>query len=205
MSTPESVSVIEWGVAGRPFPGMRESGDREIVVFCPPRVVTAVADGLGHGAEAAVAAKGAASVLTRHPGAAPDDLMRHCHEELRRTRGAVLSVASFDTTDDSMTWLGVGNVEGILVRNDDAAQPKRHALLLRSGVVGYRLPPLRSESLRVFPGDRLILATDGISSDFCSEFPFGRTPQELADYLLERYGKVTDDALVLVVGYLGRS
>jgi hypothetical protein len=144
-------------------------------------------------------------VLTRHAGAVPNDLMLRCHEELRRTRGVVLSVAAFDTTDDSMTWLGVGNVEGMLVRHDDSVQPRRHALLLRSGVVGYRLPPLRSETLRVFPDDRLILATDGISSDFCSEQPFGRTPQELAQYILERHGKVTDDALVLVVRYLGRS
>jgi serine/threonine protein phosphatase PrpC len=205
LSSTESTLAVEWGVAARPLHATEECGDTELVAFSPPTVVVAVADGLGHGAEAAVAAKAVASVLTRHAGGTPTDLILRCHEELRRTRGAVVSLASFDTTDDRMTWLGVGNVEGILVRQDDAAQPRRHALLLRSGVVGYRLPTLRTETLQVSPGDRLILATDGIRSDFSSESPFGRTVQELADHILARHGKPTDDALVLVARYLGRA
>jgi hypothetical protein len=51
----------------------------------------------------------------------------------------------------------------------------------------------------------LVLATDGIGSDFHGEMPLGGRPQDAADYILGRYGKKTDDALVLVARYVGPS
>ena len=52
-------------------------------------------------------------------------------------------------------------------------------------------------------GDTLILATDGVRSDFLdASLPY-QEPQALADHVLGRFGTQTDDALVLVVRYLG--
>ena len=34
-----------------------------------------------------------------------------------RTRGVVLSIALFNAENNTMTWLGVGNVDGLLLRN----------------------------------------------------------------------------------------
>jgi len=53
-------------------------------------------------------------------------------------------------------------------------------------------------------GDTLVLATDGIASGFLSDVSSRDEPQRLADHILDRYGKGTDDALVLVARYLGR-
>ena len=56
----------------------------------------------------------------------------------------------------------------------------------------------------IMRGDTLILATDGIRSDFLGALlPQGDPPQALADHILARWSKQTDDALVLVVRYLG--
>src|SRR5215471_9945919 len=71
-------------------------------------------------------------------------LLRRCHAALRHTRGAVISVASINATYDSMVWVGVGNVEGVILRaRDNTTQTLEHIPLL-PGVAGYQLPPLRA-------------------------------------------------------------
>ena len=46
-----------------------------------------------------------------------------------------------------MTWLGVGNVDGFLLRADNQTKPAHESLFLRGGVVGYQLPSLRPSTL----------------------------------------------------------
>ena len=53
------------------------------------------------------------------------------------------------------------------------------------------------------PGDTLILSTDGIRSGFAASVTSAEAPQVIADRVLAGYAKGTDDALVLVVRYLG--
>jgi hypothetical protein len=48
-----------------------------------------------------------------------------------------------------------------------------------------------------------VLATDGVTADFSVSLESGVGAQELADRVLERHGKGTDDALAAVVRYLG--
>jgi serine phosphatase RsbU (regulator of sigma subunit) len=159
-------------------------------------------DGLGHGVEAAAAARAAASLLEAYRGQWVVDLMELCHASLYSTRGVVMSLASFDAIERTLSWIAVGNVEGIVLRADPAASPSRHPLLLRGGVVGYRLPDLHASVLGVSPGDTLILATDGIRGDFGLHLDPGDTPREIADRILLEYGRTPDDALVLVARFL---
>jgi negative regulator of sigma-B (phosphoserine phosphatase) len=197
--------TIAWGVADRALAGQAESGDLHVVVPVASGVAVAVIDGLGHGSEAAEAARVAAATLTTHAEKSLADVLQRCHEALRRTRGAVISAASFDTALATLSWTGVGNVDGMLYRGSPEAKPAREALLLRGGVVGFSLPPLRVSELAVSPGDTLVLATDGISSGFKHESMCDRPVQDVADGLLDRYGKPNDDALVLVARYCGAS
>ena len=53
-----------------------------------------------------------------------------------------MSVAVLDARAETMTWVGVGNVEGVLLRAQAAVSPRRESLLLRGGVIGGRLPAL---------------------------------------------------------------
>jgi len=195
--------LIEWAAAEGTRAGQTESGDRYLVAPTPDGALVAVVDGLGHGAEAADAAKVAVRSLERHAQQPVIPLVRDCHRSLLGTRGAVISVASFTAHDQTMTWLGVGNVEGLLLRAL-ATSPRRESLLLRGGVVGVHLPALAAEIVPVTPGDTLILATDGVRSDFSNDrLPQRDPPPRLSDYILARWGKQNDDALVLVVRYLG--
>jgi negative regulator of sigma-B (phosphoserine phosphatase) len=198
-----AVTLIDWGVARLTLAGEAESGDLHVVRAVRSGVLVSVVDGLGHGAEAAAAARGAVAALTRHADESVLPLISRCHEALHGTRGVVMSVALFDRVEASMTWLGVGNVEGVLLYTDPAARRARTTLLTRGGIVGSELPRLRAEVISLTPGDTLIFATDGIKEGFSDGLPADARPQQLADHILARYGKDTDDALVLVARYTG--
>src|SRR5262249_60434343 len=99
-------------------------------------------------------------------------------------------------------WPRVRDGDGLLTCAQAASPPSRELLLLRRGVVGLHTPALTAAIVPVVPGDTLILATDGVRSEFLDEFRAHRDgPQVLADRILERFGRGTDDALVLVARY----
>ena len=200
---PKLPPLIEWGVAVQPLEGEAESGDQYVVRPLPKGVLVAAVDGLGHGPEAAAAARSAVVTLEGYAHEPVISLVKRCHERLMRTRGVVMSLASFNALDNTMTWLGVGNVEGALLRADGTASPARESILLRGGVVGYQLPALHAAILPVAQGDVLILATDGIRGGFVEDVTLSDPPQRIAEQILARRGGGTDDALVLVARYLG--
>ena len=196
-------SAIEWGVAVRALAGQSSSGDLYIVKPFRRGMLMAVLDGIGHGEEAASAGRIALKILATHAEEPVITLVQKCHEGLRGTRGVVMSIASLDVTHGVMTWLGVGNVQGVLLRHGPTPTLPEEALLLRAGVVGIELPSLQAAMLSVSVGDTLILATDGIDSDFARQLVRNYLPQKAAEGILARHGKPTDDALVLVARHLG--
>jgi hypothetical protein len=199
-------SIVEWAVAGRALgePGeTNESGDIEVVVPFPDGILIGVIDGLGHGTEAAHAARTAARVLTEHAAEPVLDLVRRCHDSLRKTRGAVMTLASLNGVESSITWTAVGNVEGVLMRAHPTADSRHEAVSARGGIVGYQLPPLRASSLSVTRGDTLVMATDGIRSGFTAGVNLHHGPREIAESILSLHSRGTDDSLVLVAQYLG--
>ena len=202
MSTPR---LIDWGVATLALRGEVQSGDLHLVKPVGTGVLVAVVDGLGHGAEAATAAQAAVAALERHATESPIALIERCHRALKGTRGVVMSVALFARPERSMTWLGVGNVEGLLLYGDSAARSgsPRTGLVTRGGIVGSELPRPHPVVLPIAAGDTLIFTTDGIREGFAEALSSEATPQQLADHILARHGKGTDDALVLVARYLG--
>jgi phosphoserine phosphatase RsbX len=196
---------IDWGLAERPRPGDAESGDRHVVQPFASGVLLAVVDGLGHGEPAAAAARLAAAILVAHAEEPLSLLVERCHTSLAHTRGVVMSLVSVSTVDHTLSWLGVGNVEAVLLRRNGGpgGKPAEEHLLLRPGVVGQKLPVLPPALLRVEPGDTLVLATDGIRSGFTAAFTPGCSPRKLADGILARHGRDDDDALVLVARLQG--
>ncbi|HYT05350.1 MAG TPA: SpoIIE family protein phosphatase [Gemmatimonadales bacterium] len=195
--------LIDWGFATLMLAGEKESGDLHVVKAVNSGALVAVVDGLGHGAEAAVAARAAVKVLEQYANEPPLSLLRRCHQALVRTRGVVMSLALFDRAAGSMTWLGVGNVEGVLLYADAARRVRHDTLVTRGGIVGSDLPPVRAKVVSVAPRDTLIFATDGVRSPFTDGLPPDAPPQQLADQILAHHGKGTDDALVLVARYMG--
>jgi serine phosphatase RsbU (regulator of sigma subunit) len=189
--------VLAVGWAGSPVDS--ESGDLHVVAPFQGGTLVAMIDGLGHGPAAAAAARAAASVLEACPSQSVLILVQRCHDALRKTRGAVMSLASFRTADSSVTWLGIGNVDGVLIHGNGRPD---EAISVRSGVVGFQLPTLRASTVSVSPGDTLIMATDGIRHGFTDDLPIAHSPQELAESILARFARRSDDAHVVVARYL---
>jgi negative regulator of sigma-B (phosphoserine phosphatase) len=198
-----SAAVIEWAARGRPFAGETESGDIHVAEPFAGGALVGLIDGLGHGDQAAAAARAAVEVLERDPMKPALSLMEACHAALRRTRGAVISLASIDARRGEMTWLGVGNVEAVHYRAGARGLAARDRIVTRSGVVGYQIPPLRPATTPIAPTDVLVFASDGLRHEFAQESPLGSAVDAYAAHLVEAYGKSSDDVLVLVVRYLG--
>jgi hypothetical protein len=195
--------LIEWGVASRTLPGEEVSGDLHLVHESDAGVLIAVVDALGHGAEAASAAALAVALLDKFAHEPLMSLLQRCHQELIGTRGVVVSLAHFSRRDRTVVWLGVGDVEGQILFADPNMQPSTTTLVTRGGIVGGRLPVARPWVIPVSPGDLLIFSTDGIRSGYVNGVAPTGPPQRIAEHILSRFGKTTDDALVFVARYLG--
>jgi hypothetical protein len=195
-----SPAFLDWAVAGAALDG-EKSGDLHVVIPLRRGALLGVIDGLGHGTEAAEAAREAAAILVERAEEPLDELFKWCHEGLRKTRGAVMSLVAIDAPTSSVQWCGVGNVEGLLL----PATPgrARGSITCRGGVVGYRLPPLKVNTVDLAPRDLLLLATDGVRTDFPGDIELDNPPQSIADEILGRFAPGSDDALVLVARYLG--
>jgi negative regulator of sigma-B (phosphoserine phosphatase) len=200
-----SLRFIEWDVASRALPGEQTSGDLYLVRPRSDGALVAVIDGLGHGNEATEAAKKAVETLNAYPEESIISLVRRCHDELKATRGAAMTVVLFNHQESTITALGIGNVEATLLRASPAVNPPQETVLLRGGVVGYQLPALHANVFPVCPGDLLIFATDGIRSDFTTKINFTESPRRMVERILEQSFRGVDDALVLAIRYAGAS
>jgi negative regulator of sigma-B (phosphoserine phosphatase) len=192
--------LIDWSAAMRAFEGETISGDSYLIRPFPNGVLVAAVDGLGHGPDAAASAQVAVSVLEANADQPVVSLVRSCHQALRGMRGVVMSLATFNKTESTMTWLAVGNVEGRLLHANQG-QPAE-SLLMRGGIVGNNLPPLLAITVPVSSGDILIFASDGIRNDFAENLNVNTPPQQLASDILTRFNKSKDDSLVVVARYL---
>jgi negative regulator of sigma-B (phosphoserine phosphatase) len=198
--TAGTTDSVAWAAAGAPIPGETSSGDGHLVVRRPLRTLIAVMDGLGHGPRAHEAAEAAAAAISEAPDAPLRSLFEHCHEALRRTRGVVMTVASIGD-DGQLDWMGVGNVEAVVVRS---SYPHQHeGVVTRGGIVGYQLPSLYQGSIRLHTGDLVVMATDGIQSDFVRSIDPALSPQAIAARILEGHSRGYDDALAVVARYDG--
>jgi negative regulator of sigma-B (phosphoserine phosphatase) len=190
---------IEWAAAGRPLPGEEVCGDRSIASEIGSNAALfGVLDGLGHGAGASEAALLGADVLSRARSEPLDVLIRLCHRAMTGTRGAAITLARVDFDAATLSWVGIGNVTAALVAKGPSGLRVRASALLTGGIVGYRMPEtLLTQNISINPGDLLVIASDGIAEDHLDSIDFGAPAAAIADGILSRHGRDSDDALVL--------
>lgn len=198
---------IEWARAGRPMPGEHTSGDRGVAVDIDgDAALFGVMDGLGHGPAAAAAALRALDALTQARAERVEVLIQLCHRVLAGTRGAAMTLARVDYADRTLTWTGVGNVTANLVAKDAAGIHVRSSARLAAGIVGYRIPEIRpAQVISMRTGDLLVLATDGIDEEHLDHLDFAASATAIAEEVLSKYAKESDDAMVLAARHRGVS
>ncbi len=195
---------LEVGSVSHAIAPQQECGDAWTIESVSDGFVVAAIDGLGHGRDAARAAHRAVAAISQSAGSTPEGIMRACHRALLGTRGAAISLARVDIAAERVTWLGVGNVEGLVLNTigPRGTNLQGESLVVRGGVVGYDLPHLQAMHLPFKLGALLVFTTDGIKQGFSNEIPVGRHPQEIAEQIMAGHDRGTDDALVLVVQHV---
>lgn len=184
----------EFVLLGRPHPDEHKSGDDAGVVRVGSGAVAVVADGLGHGPLARIAARAAVRTVLSDPKADPVTLLERCDRELRGTRGAAVGIARVDR--DEITVAIGGNIRGLLVGPDQSDRLLSVPRILGSRVVGRRFREMR----RPFVGATLLLASDGVSErGLPRSHPAQGWPLSLAAHLMHRHGRANDDVTVLAL------
>lgn len=194
---------VEWSVTTRCRPGEDTSGDRAVVEVRRDETLVAGIDGIGHGVAAARAAKRAAAVIRCTSGGDLTAVATRCHEALRGTRGAALSLVRVSVSSAQLTWLGIGNVEGRLISGNSPATRLKGSLALAPGIAGHELPRLTPETLDLEPGDLLVLATDGVRVRFADALAISGSTAAIGERILRNDWEHADDALVITIRYLG--
>ncbi|MEV5934427.1 ATP-binding SpoIIE family protein phosphatase [Streptomyces sp. NPDC052079] len=159
-----------------PFAGADFSGDAWAWVRSGDRLTLMLADGLGHGSEAARASTAAVEELRHWARLPPAEMLHKLHTALAGTRGAAVAVAQLDIWTGRLRFAGIGNVSARLRDGD-----RWRSLLSRPGIVGVHRPntvredevPWTSESL-------LILHTDGLPGRWTPPPGTGRPPADPA-------------------------
>jgi len=192
---------IDTAFATLPLPGQAESGDLSLIKRVGKGTLIAVVDGLGHGEDAASAAHAAVGALDRYAREPLADLVKRSREALVGLRGVVLGLAYLDPQAAHMTWLGIGNIGGILLRADSGGRPSRITLVPNAGFIGGEQTHPTTRSVPLALGDTVVLYSDGIRDGFADSLVLANSPQEIADFVITRHAKGNDDALVLVARY----
>ncbi|MYN27913.1 ATP-binding SpoIIE family protein phosphatase [Duganella levis] len=180
-----------------PLAGETACGDAWAVAQQHGRLVLLMADGLGHGVEAAKASTAAVKVLQADSGQAPQRLMEECHQALRPTRGAALAIAELDLAQQQLRFAGVGNIGASII--DDGA---RRQLMSHNGIVGHNMRKVNELVFACPAGALVVLASDGITTQWdLAAYPglATREPALIAGVLLRDHSRGRDDASVLVV------
>jgi stage II sporulation SpoE-like protein len=191
----------ELGILGRPCGGERVSGDDALVVRRSASTLLAVADGLGHGPEARRASQEALAIVERaRASQSIESIMREVEAGLVDTRGAVMSLSRIDPFAGAIDHAGVGDL-----RTQIYAPRESRRLPSSPGTLGSHLiarARVRPEVSLFRRGDILVVFSDGLSSriDISHELELQREhPIVIAESLLSRFGRASDDALVLVL------
>ena len=183
-----------WGAVSVAMPGEEVCGD-SWSVDANASVTLFVADGLGHGQEAADASVEAVRLFHRFHGHRVPTLLAYVHGGLRTTRGAAVSIARFDPTGRRVEFAGIGNVAGTLLTGGAVKR-----MVSMPGTAGHNARKIQAFD---YPFERglIVLSSDGISTNWnLGSYPGIQSahPALIAAILYRDFGRRRDDATVLV-------
>lgn len=179
-----------------PMAGETECGDRCGWWDTPERIILAVADGLGHGPEAALAAEVTMACIGSALDESIEQLFYRCDARLQSTRGVALSVAVIHKNTGVVTLASVGNIRTLLI-----GQGKDYRFGATRGIVGGGFGQLNPERCTFQTGEWLALFSDGLDEFTDVRKALLQTEEPSADCaasLLKKLATRSDDAALLL-------
>jgi len=194
---PAVPGALPQGALCVPKSGETACGDDWALLSWHGRHALFVVDGLGHGPDAAIAARAAVDAASKAMQLPAIDLIAAVHDALRPTRGAAAAVAVLEPGKQLCTYCGVGNIAAS-IRADGASR----SMVSHNGILGHQVRKI-ADFTYPFPRGALCIAhTDGISARWdLSAWPGleQRHPSLVAGVLFRDHARERDDATVVAV------
>lgn len=180
-----------------PKPGETVCGDTGAIVT-PPDGSTGLllADGLGHGPQAAAASREAVRLFMERPAAGPGEILPVLHAGLRATRGAALATARIDTLSRQVTYGGIGNIAAFIADSRGVRRMVSH-----SGTAGHTAGRMQTFQYPYYERPVVILFSDGLTTSWSPDSHpglFSEDPLLIAAVLYRDHSRGRDDASVVV-------
>ena len=187
---------LEVGGVCVPKPGETVCGDGWAMTPNASGASLLLADGLGHGPDAAEASREAARVFQEHVTEGPAALLRFVHDALRGTRGAAAAVAEIDCETEVITFAGVGNIAGTVL-----ADGGRRNMVSHNGTLGHAARKVSEFTYPWTPTALVVLNSDGLVTHWSLDgYPglASRDASLIAAVLYRDFTRGRDDATVVV-------
>jgi len=189
---------LETGAFSLTKPGETACGDAWAVSERPGRSRILVADGLGHGPQAAEAAAVAVRVFHQAAGTGTlCGLLEALHAALHAMRGATVLLADVDYDAHEVRCAGLGNVAGAVVSPNGEM---RHMVSL-NGTAGHQARRFQEFSYPLPPDALVVMASDGLTTQWrLDRYPglATRHPALIAALLYRDFVRGRGDATALV-------
>ncbi|MEY3288721.1 MAG: hypothetical protein RLZZ419_963 [Pseudomonadota bacterium] len=191
---PESSLVV--GAVCLPVLGEQACGDAWAMKAGCDSTLFMLADGLGHGPDAAIASNLAVAIFEKYAPRSLDTLLSLIDAGLRSTRGAAVVIAELAIKEGVVHFAGVGNISGLIISGGTAREMTSH-----NGTAG-----LETRTIHVFtypwPKDALlILHSDGIATHWSlANYPglVVKHPTLIAGVLFRDHQRLRDDSTIIV-------
>ncbi len=197
----EARTAVSVGGIVKPVAGETLSGDAWAVAERDDTLTLIVADGLGHGVDAARASAEAISAFRRATDLTPASVLQQVHGALRSTRGAAVAVAHIHLTDRRVRYSGIGNIAGVI-----SQASKSVFMVSHNGTAGYHSPRLQEFSYPLSDEALIIMHSDGLNTSWKLEsYPGLRLshPSVIAGVLYRDATRARDDVSVVVAKFRG--
>ncbi|HEX7815984.1 ATP-binding protein [Dyella sp.] len=186
-----------FGVSHHSMTEGTNSGDTWSIAWRETGISALVIDGLGHGDEAANAAIAGAERFADTHMLSPVEALQSIHQAMMGTRGGAAAMARFDTCENQLHFVGIGNIGASLETGESS-----RGLASHPGIVGLQFRTLHPLIFSQAGGQLLIMHSDGLQSRWrLSDYPglWHRHPAVIAALLHRDFCRGRDDATVLVV------
>ncbi len=190
-------TVPAYGAVAVAVAGEEVSGDAWCRATRDDGWTAMVVDGLGHGPQAAEAAKAAVRLFSGAERQQPTDLLAAMHAALRPTRGAAVSIARYEPAAEQVVFAGIGNVAGAIFRRGGEVR----RMVCNNGTVGHIAKYMRAFTYSTAGAAALVLASDGLTSGWRLDGYPGLLdchPTLVAGVLYRDFNRGRDDVTVLV-------
>lgn len=155
-----------------------------------------LADGLGHGPQAAAASDQAVKLFQKQQDGTPTTVLAALHAGLRATRGAAVAVALINPDARQVVYSGIGNIAGFITDTGGVRRMVSH-----SGTAGHTAGRLQDFRYPLYNRPVLAMYSDGLATSWSPESHpglFTSDPLLIAGVLYRDHARGRDDASVVV-------